>query len=56
MKFTFSLKVPIRDRLKILWLGGLYLTIDYKGQHKISKCSAVAIHSRDVSGKVEKNA
>jgi len=54
MKFTFSMKVPMRDRLKILWLGGLYLTVDYKGQHKTAKCSAVVINKRDVSDVVLK--
>lgn len=54
MKFSFSVKVPMRERLKILWLGGMLVRIDYNGQHKTARMVIDAIHGRDVTGNIEK--
>jgi len=51
MKFKFAMKVTMLERLKILWLGGLHLTIDYRGQHKVSTCKAEAISNRNLGVK-----
>ncbi len=53
MKFTFTMKVPMRERLKLFWLGGLHLTIKYEGQHKIASCVAEAIAEKHVCGQVK---
>lgn len=56
MKLSFSMRVPWRDRLKILFLGGLYVFIEYRGQHKITdiKCEAMRVKDNSATIKKEK--
>ena len=54
MKFSFSTKVPFNERLRILWHGGLHISIEYNGQHKEAKAMFVAMPARDVTGNLVK--
>ena len=56
MKISFAFKVPMRERLKILFLGGFHFTIDYQGQHKITKihCTPMRVKKTSVTIKKEK--
>ena len=54
MKFSFTTKVPMRERLRIFWHGGLHISIEYRGQFKHAKCVIDAMPARDVTGKLKK--
>lgn len=54
MKFSFAVKVPMIVRLRILLRGGLLVHIEYNGQHKTARMIMDPIHSRDVTGNIEK--
>lgn len=34
MKIEFMTDVRLRDRLLLLWFGRIYISAEYKGQHK----------------------
>jgi hypothetical protein len=57
MKLSFAFKVPIRQRLKILFLGGFHFTIEYRGQHKITNihCAPMRVKKTSVTIKKEKS-
>jgi len=54
MRFSFTTKIPMRERLRILWLGGLHISIEYNGQHKEAKAVFDAMPARDVTGNIVK--
>ena len=54
MKFSFSTKVPMWERLRILWLGGLHISIDYHGQHQEAKAVFDAMPASEVTGNIVK--
>jgi hypothetical protein len=47
MKFNAEIKVPVKDRLKLLWHGRLFLQVDYRGQHHKRNRLEVAVMKRD---------
>lgn len=54
MKFSFTFKVPMRSRIRILFLGGLHISIDYNGQFKTAVAVLDAIPKKDATGKLTK--
>ena len=54
MKFSFATKIPLWERLKLLWYGGLFVSIDYKGQHEIATANFEVIQLSEVTGNIEK--
>lgn len=48
MKLSFAVKIPLRMRLEILFKGGIYAQMDYKGQHGITEITVSPIDKGEV--------
>jgi hypothetical protein len=56
MRLSFSFRVPIVDRFKILFLGGFNFYVDYRGQHQINnaRCTPMRVKKSDTTITKEK--
>lgn len=44
MIVKFQVDIPLRERLKILWWGRVFVRANYKGQHKLLHVELGAIN------------
>lgn len=45
MIVRFQVDVPLRERLRILWYGRVFVKADYRGQHELLRVEIGAVDS-----------
>ena len=48
MKLKFTAKLPMRERVKLLFTGYLHVDVYYKGQHKEKFATMHAVRRKDI--------